>query len=152
MLLFSFIWFFFVMLVIGVVVLIIFLILYLMKYLKFEKLDYHTFSLPKDKNPETLFDEVIKLINKLGYVGVKEDNRYVIKSSGVLSVNIELVKTGKPLIAYYVNVETWFVILLIILAVITLLWLAVIIGLIIYLKYDSIKRAIFSSITTTLAS
>ena len=136
----------------GIALAIIVVLILLLGDIKFERFDLHHFNIPENVEPEEAFNNIINYVEKLGYHGIRRDHKYQFVLDTVLKINIELIKESRPSIRYYVNIDTWFIILLIILAFMSWFLLAVIIGLIIYLRYDSVKREIFSIITSILSS
>jgi len=144
-------WFWIFMIGAGIALAIIVVLILILGDVKFERFDLHHFNIPENTDPGEAFNNIINYVEKLGYHGIRRDHKYQFILDAVLKINIELIKESRPLIRYYVDIDTWFVILLIILAFMSWFLLAVIIGLIIYLRYDSVKREIFSAITTILS-
>ncbi len=136
---------------IGLLLFLVILILIVAKKIPLDRLDYNTYQLPSSADPIDLFNRFIESLNRVGYVGKRINNKYVVDVDGIFHVNIELIEKPQPMFVYYVSVESWIVVLLLVL-LIPLMWIAIILGLILYLRYDSVKRIIVSTIYNTISS
>jgi len=140
----------FLSLLIGIVAIVVVIIILLSRSISFDRLDLHVFNIPEDINADEFFEELIRSLNRLGYSGVRRDNKYVIVVDSVVKTTLELVRDRKPMILYYAGVDTWFALLMLILLLTPLVWAIVVVGLLLYLRYDGFKRVVFTTVSNLL--
>ena len=134
----------------GVIVVVVIVVVLLSRNISFDRLDLHVFSIPENVDPDKFFEELVGMLNRLGYSGVRRDNKYVVVVDNVVKITLELVKERKPVILYYASVDAWLALLMLILLFTPLTWAVIVIGLFLYLRYDSVKRLIYTTISNLL--
>ncbi len=135
---------------IGALLAIIVIILVLTRNLKLERLDYHPFMLPPGKEPTSILEEIANKIEKYGYLVERKGNEVIVSLDSIIHVHLRVASASSPTLEYYVSIESWFTIVMIILLIFAF-WIAVIIGIIEYFRYDSLKKLIISIIHTSTA-
>lgn len=135
---------------VGVIVSIIIIILILTNNLKIERLDYRPYPIPPDKNPEEVLNSIAEKLRRFGYFAERRGNELVISLDSIVHIHLKIsTSSNSAVLEYFVSIESWFLAVMLIL-LIFLLWVAVIIGIVEYIRYDNLKKLVVSSIHTSI--
>jgi len=145
---------FFSLFAVGVIVGIIILILILTNNLKIERLDYRPYPIPPDKNPEEVLNSIAERLRRFGYLVERRGNELVISLDSIvhihLRIHLKISSSSDAVLEYFVSIESWFLVVMLIL-LIFLFWVALIIGIVEYIRYDNLKKLVVSSIHTSMS-
>lgn len=140
---------FFSLFAVGVIVGIIILILILTNNLKIERLDYRPYPIPPDKNPEEVLNSIAERLRRFGYLVERRGNELVISLDSIVHIHLKI-SSSDAVLEYFVSIESWFLVVMLIL-LIFLFWVALIIGIVEYIRYDNLKKLVVSSIHTSMS-
>ncbi|MET1159807.1 MAG: hypothetical protein ABWW65_02490 [Thermoprotei archaeon] len=144
---------FIVSLIAGLIILVIVLLVILLErgLIGLDQLDQRVFRIPERVNREEVFKNLVDILKRQGYDIYRVNNKCVLNMDYVVKINLEL-DSKENIIKYHVAINKWFLIIMIVLLLTPLTWLVIVLGIILYFRYDSVKRTIFSTIHSIIHS